>query len=180
MDPERLPRDVTRLSRDPAEFEAFYRRHVAAVTRFVARRVADPHTVADLTAEVFLAAIGSAHIYHAARGSQLGRLYGITRDIVASERRRAALELRVAGRICGRRLLDSDDIAALFEVAAGSPESCSITMRWPRRVGTASTSCWGHACRAWYGTGSSSSIQGPTKFSAPGCSSPRPAGLNAR
>lgn len=55
--------DLPGIARDPAAFEVFYRLHVATVTRFVARRVADPHTVADLTAEVFLAVIGSAHTY---------------------------------------------------------------------------------------------------------------------
>jgi len=105
--------DLSRIARDPAAFEVFYRRHVATVTRFVARRVADPHAVADLTAEVFLAAIGSAHTYRPGRGTQPAWLYGIARNVIAGERRRAAHELRTAGRIAGRRLLDEDDIARL-------------------------------------------------------------------
>ena len=107
--------DLTLISHDPAAFEVFYRRHVVSVTRFVARRVADPHTVADLTAEVFLAVIGSAHSYRANRGTQLGWLYGIARNVIAGERRRAAHERRTAGRIAGHRLLDADDIARLEE-----------------------------------------------------------------
>src|SRR5579875_3111438 len=51
---------VARVSRDPAAFEVFYRQHVVLVIRFLGRRVADPHLVADLATEVFLAAIGSA------------------------------------------------------------------------------------------------------------------------
>ncbi len=69
--------DLLPIARDPAAFEAFYRRHVTDVTRFVARRTADPHTVADLTAEVFLAVIGSAHTYSASRGTQRAWLNGI-------------------------------------------------------------------------------------------------------
>ena len=40
------------VGRDPAAFEAFYRRNVRAVSGFVARRVTDPHLVDDLTTEV--------------------------------------------------------------------------------------------------------------------------------
>jgi RNA polymerase sigma factor (sigma-70 family) len=114
LDVQRRARgDLRHIARDPVAFEAFYRRHVATVTRFVARRVADPHTVADLTAEVFLAVIGSAHTYRSSRGTELAWLHGIARNVIAGERRRAAHELRTAGRIAGHRLLDSDDIARL-------------------------------------------------------------------
>jgi RNA polymerase sigma factor (sigma-70 family) len=113
---------LSRIAHDPDTLEAFYREHVTLITRFVARRVADPHAVADLTAEVFLAAIGSAHTYHPSRGPQVAWLYGIARNVIAGERRRVAHELRTAGRIAGRRLLDDDDIARLEErIDAESP-----------------------------------------------------------
>ena len=106
---------LTQIGHDPDALEAFYTEHVTAVTRFVARRVADPHTVADLTAEVFLAVIDSAHSYRPGRGTQVAWLYGIARNVIAGERRRAAHELRAASRVAGRRLLDDDDIARLEE-----------------------------------------------------------------
>ncbi|HXJ27974.1 MAG TPA: RNA polymerase sigma factor, partial [Streptosporangiaceae bacterium] len=109
------PGPLARIGHDPEALEAFYTEHVTAVTRFVARRVADPHTVADLTAEVFLAVIDSAHTYRPGRGTQLAWLYGIARNVIAGERRRAAHELRAASRAAGRRLLDDDDIARLEE-----------------------------------------------------------------
>jgi RNA polymerase sigma factor (sigma-70 family) len=105
----------SRIAHDPVVFEGFYREHVVLVTRFVARRVADPHTVADLTAEVFLAAISSAHTYRPSQGPQVAWLYGVARNVIAGERRRAARELRATGRIAGYRLLDEDDIARLEE-----------------------------------------------------------------
>jgi len=112
----------SRVACDPAAFEVFYRQNVTLVMRFVARRVADPHAIADLTAEVFLAVIGSAHTYRPSRGSQLAWLYGIARNVIAAERRRAAQERRAAGRLAGRRLADSDDIARLEErIDAESP-----------------------------------------------------------
>lgn len=100
-------------ARDPQLFEEFYRRHVDAMTSFVARRVADPHTVADLTAEIFLAVLDSAHTYRPSRGSERAWLYGIARHTVAGERRRIARETDRARRISGRRLLEPDDIARL-------------------------------------------------------------------
>jgi len=118
----RRPGPLARLAYDPDAFASFYREHVTSVTRFVARRVTDPHTVADLTAEVFLAVIGSAHSYRPGRGTQVAWLYGIARNVVAGEHRRAAHELRTASRIAGRRLLDDDDIARLEErIDAESP-----------------------------------------------------------
>ncbi|OPG06665.1 RNA polymerase subunit sigma [Streptomyces sp. GKU 895] len=99
--------------RDPELFEEFYRRHVDAMTSFVARRVADPHTVADLTAEIFLAVLDSAHTYRPGRGSETAWLYGIARNVVAGEHRRVARETARDRRISGRRLLEPDDIARL-------------------------------------------------------------------
>jgi hypothetical protein len=55
------PDELSRIAHDPAIFEAFYREHVGAVQRFVVRRVADPHRAADLTAQVFVAAIDAAN-----------------------------------------------------------------------------------------------------------------------
>jgi RNA polymerase sigma factor (sigma-70 family) len=101
------------IAADPDAFEAFYRRHVAAVTRFLARRVDDPHMVADLVADVFVAVLDSAHTYRPGRGSERGWLYGVARNTLSAERRRAARERQVANRIGGRRLLDADDISRM-------------------------------------------------------------------
>ncbi|MEV0401123.1 sigma-70 family RNA polymerase sigma factor [Actinoallomurus sp. NPDC050550] len=106
---------LSRIRHDPDAFEGFYRRHVEAVTRFVARRVDDPHTAADLTADVFLAVIDSAHTYRPGSGTEIAWLFGIARNVLAAERRRAGRELQANRRIVGRRLLDSDDIGRLVE-----------------------------------------------------------------
>ncbi|GLW11149.1 DNA-directed RNA polymerase sigma-70 factor [Microtetraspora sp. NBRC 13810] len=103
------------IAEDPAALEAFYRRHIDAVTRFVARRVDDPHLAADLTAEVFLAALDSAHTYRAAAGSEIGWLYGVARNTLSAERRRAYREARATGRIVGRRLMDPDDVSRMVD-----------------------------------------------------------------
>jgi RNA polymerase sigma-70 factor (ECF subfamily) len=105
--------EPTEIATDRDAFERFYRRHVEAVQRFVVRRVDDPYLAADLTADVFVAAIESARSYRRSRGEPGAWLYGIARNVVAGERRRSAKELRAAAEIRGRELLDEDDLAAL-------------------------------------------------------------------
>jgi RNA polymerase sigma-70 factor (ECF subfamily) len=104
-----------RIAFDEVALERFYRAHAELVERFVARRVADPHLAADLTADVFLAAIDAAPSYDAGRGTPSAWLVGIARNVVSSEFRRAARERRAHGRIDARELLDPDDIVRLQE-----------------------------------------------------------------
>ncbi|MEU6718548.1 RNA polymerase sigma factor [Nonomuraea sp. NPDC046802] len=104
-----------RLNEDPAAFKAFYLRHVDAVMRFVARRVSDPHLAADLTADIFLAAVDSAHTYVPGRGSEIGWLYGVARNVVSAQQRKTAREARASSRVAGRRLMDDDDLVRMEE-----------------------------------------------------------------
>src|ERR1700758_4116043 len=65
------------ITSDPDAFERFYREHVEAVQQFVARRVDDPYLAADLTADVFVAAIESAGSYRRSRGEPIAGLFGV-------------------------------------------------------------------------------------------------------
>ena len=107
--------DVHRIGSDPDAFGDFYVEHVAAVQRFVARRVADPYLAADLVADVFLAAVDCAAGYRSDRGSPIGWLTGVARNVVASEFRRQGRQREVVRRISGRRLLDPDSLARIEE-----------------------------------------------------------------
>src|SRR3954467_15399521 len=104
---------MRQIAHDPAAFEAFYREHVETVQRFVARRVADPHLAADLTAEIFLAAVDSALSYCPERGVPQAWLIGVARHVVAGEFRRQSRDRILAGRISGRRLLDPDSLGRI-------------------------------------------------------------------
>ncbi len=108
-------REPTGIDEDPDAFEAFYRDHLETVRRFVARRVADPHLAADLTADVFLAAIDAAGTYRSDRGSPAGWLVGVARNVLAAEFRRQARQQRLQRRISGRRLLDADSLNRIEE-----------------------------------------------------------------
>lgn len=104
---------MARIATDPDAFERFYREHIEAVQRFVARRVGEPYLAADLTADVFVAAIESARSYVRGRGEPVAWLFGIARNVVAGEHRRNARELQARARFRGRELVDDDDLVAL-------------------------------------------------------------------
>ena len=108
-------RGPTGIDQDPDAFEAFYRDHLETVRRFVARRVSDPHLAADMTAEVFLAAIDAAGTYRSDRGSPAGWLLGVARNVVAGEFRRQARQQHLQRRVSGRRLLDADSLNRIEE-----------------------------------------------------------------
>lgn len=107
--------ELFRIRHDPDALDRFYRQHVEPIQRFVARRVNDPHLAADLTAEVFMAAILSAHTYRPADGDPTRWLYGVARNVVSAALRREGREHRALGRIAGRRLLSPDDVDRMLD-----------------------------------------------------------------
>ena len=109
------PPGIPAIGRDPHAFEAFYREHLPWVRRFVARRVDDPHTAADLTTDIFLAVVDSAAAYRASSGSPAAWLAGIARNVVADHVRRRVRESRATARISGRALLDEQSAELLAQ-----------------------------------------------------------------
>ena len=107
--------DVGSIATDADAFEVFYRENLETVRRVVARRVADPHLAADLTAEIFVAAIESASSYRPDRGVPVAWLVGVARHVVAAELRRQSRDRAVVSRISGRRLLDGDSLTRIEE-----------------------------------------------------------------
>jgi len=65
---------------EPGAFSAFYRRNAEPVAAFFYRRIACPHTAADLTAETFAAALGSLKRYRPDRGTARAWLFGIAHN----------------------------------------------------------------------------------------------------
>lgn len=107
--------DVARIGHDPDALEAFYLEHVEDIERFVARRVSDPYLAADLTAEIFLAAIDASGHYRSRRGIPRAWLFGIARNTIHNEFRRAGREREAVQRVQGRALLDDDDLTRMQE-----------------------------------------------------------------
>lgn len=105
----------TRIGTDPQAFEVFYREHLAYVSRYVALRTTDPHTAADLTAEIFSRVIVAASGYRRSSGPPRAWLTGIARHVVSDHARSAARENAAYGRLQGRRLLDEDATERLVD-----------------------------------------------------------------
>jgi RNA polymerase sigma factor (sigma-70 family) len=109
------PVAVSEIAIDPDAFERFYRSHIDAVKQFVARRVDDPYLVADLTADVFVAAIDSAAAYDSRKGNPTAWLWGIARNLAAAEHRRAERERSATRSIAGRELMDDEELSSMQE-----------------------------------------------------------------
>jgi RNA polymerase sigma factor (sigma-70 family) len=105
---------LPQVGSDPDLFLTFYGEHVKDLQRFVARRVGDRERAADLTADIFLAAIDSAHRYRG-RGTPTTWLYGIARVVVAEDRRRSDRERVRAERLRGSALLDEEEATRIEE-----------------------------------------------------------------
>lgn len=103
---------VPMIGADPEIFDAFYTEHLEDLQRFVARRVGDPERAADLTADIFLAAINSAHRFRP-RATPKTWLYGIAVVVVAEDRRQGARERAREERIRGSALLDEEETARI-------------------------------------------------------------------
>jgi RNA polymerase sigma factor (sigma-70 family) len=106
---------IRTIACDPVAFEAFYREHVEVVQRFVARRVGDRDIAADLTADIFVAAIESAERYRHSRGSETAWLFGVARNVVIMHRRRSGRGIRAAARFAREWPLEDDAVSRIDE-----------------------------------------------------------------
>jgi len=111
FDADRTAAEAAR--RDPRAFEALYRKYVAQVYNFALYELRDPHAAEDLTAQVFLRALGGLRHFHEQAeppdSSFRVWLFQIARNALSNERRRsrrhpeapldAALELAAADNV---------------------------------------------------------------------------------
>jgi len=115
---------------DPEAFVAFYQRHLRAVLGFFLRRTGDPELTADLTAEVFAAALLAAERYRPREQPALAWLYGIAAHKLADSRRRGRVEDAARRRLALEPLaIDDADLARVEEIAdPGAAEAAVLTL----------------------------------------------------
>jgi RNA polymerase sigma factor (sigma-70 family) len=77
---------------DPDAFARFYERYETLVIGYLMRRVGDPEVAADLTAEVFAAALEAASRYRPAGASAAPWLLAIAHNTLVSSLRRGRVE----------------------------------------------------------------------------------------
>jgi RNA polymerase sigma factor (sigma-70 family) len=98
-----------------AEFERLYRANVEAVTAYFARRSADPHVVADLTADTFVAVITGFESFDPRKGTARAWVFGIARRVYASYCEAYSQQQHKMRRLAGRRDLDPDQVEELLD-----------------------------------------------------------------
>ncbi|MGP0102498.1 MAG: RNA polymerase sigma factor [Solirubrobacteraceae bacterium] len=94
---------------DPDAFGAFYDRFEEEVLAFFMRATRRAELAADLTAEVFAAALSSAGLFRAELGSARGWLFGIARHELADMWQRGRVEDRARRRLGLEPMTLSDD-----------------------------------------------------------------------
>ena len=108
-------------ARDPVAFATFYRRYERSMLAFFVRRTGDPELAADLTAEVFAAALEACERYRAGEAPASAWLFGIAQHKLANSRRRGVVEDRARRRLgMAPLILDDDDLERIERLAGGS------------------------------------------------------------
>jgi RNA polymerase sigma-70 factor (ECF subfamily) len=106
-------------------YSVFFKRHVNAITRYAVRRCPNPEDVADLVGECFLVALQAAHRYVPETDTALPWLFGISRRLLAKQRRRYAgnrrLEIKVGSAFPGFTAAEDDEIASAIDASRQAP-----------------------------------------------------------
>jgi RNA polymerase sigma-70 factor (ECF subfamily) len=100
------------------DFGAFYRRHVQAVTSFVAPRVGAADVVFDLVAETFAVALERRARYEETRAPAVAWLIGIAKNLIADARRRGSVDAAARKRL-GMTPIALDDAQLAMVEARG-------------------------------------------------------------
>jgi RNA polymerase sigma-70 factor (ECF subfamily) len=118
---------------DDRAFTVFYRRHLGLVVAVLMRRTGDPELSADLTAEVFAAAMIAAPRYVPHRPSADGWLVGIARNVLGHSLRRGRADSRIRQRLgAGALELEDADLERVLALAdAGAGPATELLARLP-------------------------------------------------
>ncbi len=104
---------------DPGAFGAFYDRFEEELLAFFMRATQRAELAADLTAEVFAAALSSVHLFRAELGSARAWLFGIARHELADTWQRGRVEDRARRRLGLEPMsLDDETLELIDELGA--------------------------------------------------------------
>ncbi len=107
---------------DGAAFGVFYERHLPLVVAYVRRRTSSPEVAADLTAEVFAAALLACPRYRSGEAPAAGWLLGIANNKLRENARRGRVDAAARRRLGLAEISFGEDDLARVEklVDAGS------------------------------------------------------------
>jgi RNA polymerase sigma factor (sigma-70 family) len=122
---------LTRTASDPEAFGVFYDRFEAGVLAYFYRATGRAELAADLTAEVFAAALESACRFDATRGSAGGWLFGIARHELADLWARGHVEDRARRRLGLEPLMLTDDALERIEGVGADTDALELLAGLP-------------------------------------------------
>lgn len=111
---------------DPETFGVFYRRHEKAMLVYFLRRTGKAEVAADLTAEVFAAALESSKRFRPGKGPAAAWLYGIAKNKLAASQARGRVEERARKRLGTEPLLLTDEAIERVEQLADQAREAEI------------------------------------------------------
>lgn len=106
---------------DPDAFGAFYDRFEEELLAFFMRATRRAELAADLTAEVFAAALSSVHLFRAELGSARAWLFGIARHELADTWQRGRVEDRARRRLGLEPMSLADEALELIDELGARP-----------------------------------------------------------
>jgi len=112
--------------REPGAFAVFYRRYARLVLGCAMRRLGDAELAADVTSEVFAAALAASGRFDRSRGSARSWLFGILANQVGSALRRRSADSRARRRLGMEPVLLADDQRAWVEQLAGEQDAALV------------------------------------------------------
>ena len=118
---------------NPGAFASFYDRYESAIVGYFARRVRDPEIVADLTAEVFAAALQGAEGYRPLQPTAIAWLFAIAHNTLVTSVRRRRVEAQARLRLGIRDAVSfTDDELDRVEAVAGEQGLTALLDALPR------------------------------------------------
>jgi len=115
-----------------SEFETVYRANIGTIAAFFARRHGEPQTVADLTSETFVEAIGSFGTFDARKGTARAWLFGVARHVHARHCAQVASGQETTRALAGRRDLDDEELDELAAKIDAQRAGRELIERWGR------------------------------------------------
>ncbi|MGH3265480.1 MAG: RNA polymerase sigma factor [Trebonia sp.] len=116
---------------DPGAFGCFYDRYEAAIVGFFVRRTRDPELSADLTAEVFAAALGAAASYRPDQPTAAVWLFTIARNKLSKSLRKGRVETAARRQVGSGAIELQDDSLDRLAAADGERWVAELLARLP-------------------------------------------------
>ncbi len=117
---------------DAAAFAEFYRRHVAVVVGFLARRTESYELAADLAGETFAGALLGCRRYRPGGAPALAWLLGIARNKLRESARQGRVDQRARERLgIPRLVLDDEDLTRIEELAGEDEQALGLLEHLP-------------------------------------------------